>query len=383
MSATQLCEPHKSIKVAASYCSNSQEAAKELSSQLGQAPFAFVLVFFSPKLSGTSIIQNLMDTFPSTPFYGCSTAGEMTHDGISDEAVVALGFLESEFSVEPVFFPNLDEFSIRESQSKVHQAVNYFQTSRSRLKPHCFALMMVDGLCFKEEQLVSAFNYGLRDIPLVGGSAGDGKDFKETKIIYDGHLYKNAAILLLIESRCPIYIFKSDSFTPTDIKFVVTKADPEKRIVYELNAMPAATAYANALGMREEDLDQITFASHPLSVCFGGDCYVRSVQDILEDGAFSFYCAIDEGIVFTLSDIDDMVDGIEKTFASIREDLGPPQLILGFDCVVRRMMSEINQSKGQISQLFKENHVIGFNTYGEQVRSMHLNLTFSGIAIGQ
>jgi len=383
MSATQLCEPHKSIKVAVSYRSSGQQAADELSSQLGQSPFAFVLVFFSPKMGSSSLIHNLMDILPSTPIYGCSTAGEMTLDGISDEAVVALGFLESEFSVEPVFFPNLDEFSIRESQSKVHQAVNYFQTSRSALKPHCFALMMVDGLCFKEEQLVSAFNYGLRDIPLVGGSAGDGKDFKETKIIYNGQLYKNAAILLLIESSCPIHIFKSDSFTPTDIKFVVTKADPEKRIVYELNAMPAATAYANALGMREEDLDQITFASHPLSVCFGGDCYVRSVQEILEDGAFSFYCAIDEGIVFTLSDIDDMVDGIEKTFATIHEDLGPPQLILGFDCVVRRMMSEINQSKGQISQLFKENHVIGFNTYGEQVRSMHLNLTFSGIAIGQ
>lgn len=383
MSVTQLCEPHKSIKVAASYCSSGQEAADELSSQLGQGPFAFVLVFFSPKLSCTSLIHSLMDTFPNTPIYGCSTAGEMTLEGISDEAVVALGFLKSEFGVEAVFFPDLDKFSIRESQSKVHQAVNYFQTSRSALKPHCFALMMVDGLCFKEEQLVSAFNYGLRDIPLVGGSAGDGKNFKETKIVYNGQLYKNAAILLLIESHCPIHIFKSDSFTPTDIKFVVTKADPQNRIVYELNAMPAATAYANALGMREEDLNELTFASHPLCVCFGGDCYVRSVQDILQDGAFSFYCAIDEGIVFTLSDIDDMVDGIEKTFASIREDLGPPQLILGFDCVVRRMMSEINQSKGQISQLFKDNHVIGFNTYGEQVRSMHLNLTFSGIAIGQ
>ena len=101
------------------------------------------------------------------------------------------------------------------------------------------------------------------------------------------------------------------------------------------------------------------------------------------DGAFSFYCAIDEGIVFTLSEVGNMVEGIENTIQQIHEDIGQPQLILGFDCVLRRMIGEINQSKGQISQLFQENQVIGFNTYGEQVHAMHLNLTFSGIAIGQ
>ncbi len=36
----------------------------------------------------------------------------------------------------------------------------------------------------------------------------------------------------------------------------------------------------------------------------------------------------------------------------------------------------------KISKIYQENNVIGFNTYGEQYRSMHLNQTFTGIAFG-
>jgi len=383
MNTSSLLERNESVKVAYSYEPNPKKAAAEIISQLSTQDYAFILVFMSPVSNPASLIQALMSHNAHTPIYGCSTAGEITYEGNSEGAIVALGFLNDQFSVKSLLFPNLDDFSIRDGQSKVANAVNQFQANRSPSKPHPFALMMVDGLCYKEEQLLSAFNYGLRDIPLLGGSAGDGMNFKETIVVHNGSIFKNAAVLLLVESRCPIHIFKSDSFIPTDIKFVVTKADPENRIVYELNAMPATTAYANALGMKEEDLDELTFASHPLSVCFGGECYVRSIQNIHKKTAFSFYCAIDEGIVFTLSDIDDMVNGLTNTFDTIRDDIGQPQLILGFDCVLRRMMSEINQSKGEINSLFKENKVVGFNTYGEQVRTMHLNLTFSGIAIGQ
>lgn len=373
----------KSVKIAASSRQNGADCASELAQHLGEEDYAFLLVFFSPGYASGHLTKSLKNLFPRTPIYGCSTAGELSPTGLVDGTVVVLGFLATDFQVSDVFFPNLDEFSIRDGQFDVRGAVKKFQTTRSSDKPHCFALMLVDGLCYREEQLVSAINYGLRDIPLIGGSAGDGLNFKETHIVHHGELVKNGAVLLLVESRCPLHIFKCDSFSPTDLKFVVTKADPENRLVYELNAMPAALAYANALGMEPEELDLLNFASHPLSVCFGGDCYVRSIKEVHPDGAFSFYCAIDEGIVFTLSEVGNMVEGIENTIQQIHEDIGQPQLILGFDCVLRRMIGEINQSKGQISQLFQENQVIGFNTYGEQVHAMHLNLTFSGIAIGQ
>lgn len=383
MNASMHINQNKSLGIAVSYKKQAVAIAKELSEKLGEGSFAFLLLYFSPQYAKLPFAKHLISYFPDTPIYGCSTAGEMALDGTTDGAVVAIGFSAEDFSMESVFFSDLQQFSIRDGQEKVQAATTQFQNSRSPSKPNCFALMMIDGLSYKEEQFVSALNYGLKDIPLIGGSAGDGLDFKETFLIHDGEISQNSAILLIIESRCPLHIFKCDSFIPTETKFVVTKADPENRIVYELNALPASTAYAQALGLHEDELDLLCFASHPLCVCFGGQCYVRSIKDLLDDGALSFYCAIDEGIVFTLSEIGDMVSGIENTFDEIRKDIGQPQLILGFDCVLRRMMSEINQSKGQINKLFKENKVVGFNTYGEQVYAMHQNLTFSGIAIGR
>lgn len=343
--------------------------------------FAFVLLFFGDRRLPDHVSEAISQAV-AAPVFGCSTAGELTPDGVADGAVVALGFLSRDFSVRSSLFPNLENFSIREAQHTARLEKSSFELHRDIRKPYSFALMLVDGLCYCEEQLVSAINYGLCDIPLIGGSAGDGMNFNETSIIYRNQAVKNAACLLLIESRCPFHIFKCDSFAPTGVKFVVTKADPETRIVHELNAMPAAEAYAQAIGVPVGELDLISFASHPLCVCFGGDCYVRSIKEVYEDGSFSFYCAIDEGIVFTLSEVHDMVAGIESTFRTIQEAIGKPQLVLGFDCLLRRMMSEINQSKGKINQLFRDNRVIGFNTYGEQVHGMHLNQTFSGIAIG-
>ncbi len=372
-----------SLKIAVSSKNGAEEISKDIIRQLNHDDFAFILIFFSSHYAKIPFLEPLKQHFSNTPIYGCSTAGEITPVGVSEGCIVVLGFRADEFGVNATFIPNLTDFSIGQGQPLVSQAVNNFQTSRHKDKPHSIALMLVDGLSYREEQLVSAINSGLKDIPLIGGSAADGLNFEETCIINDGNIEKDAATLLLIESRPALHIFKSDSFIPTPIKFVVTKADPENRIVHELNAMPAATAYAQALGINENELDLLSFASHPLCVCFGGQCYTRSIKEVNEDGSFSFYCAIDEGIVFTLSDIDDMVQGINSTFDTIKNQFGQPQLILGFDCVLRRMMSEINQSKEQISQIYKENRVIGFNTYGEQIHAMHLNQTFSGIAIGK
>ena len=35
-----------------------------------------------------------------------------------------------------------------------------------------------------------------------------------------------------------------------------------------------------------------------------------------------------------------------------------------------------------VSKLLAQNHAIGFSTYGEQFHGMHVNQTFTGVAIG-
>ena len=56
--------------------------------------------------------------------------------------------------------------------------------------------------------------------------------------------------------------------------------------------------------------------------------------------------------------------------------------MLGCDCILRRLETEREGIKERIGEIFARNNVVGFATYGEQFNSMHVNQTFTGIAIG-
>ena len=57
--------------------------------------------------------------------------------------------------------------------------------------------------------------------------------------------------------------------------------------------------------------------------------------------------------------------------------------IIAFDCVLNRIDAEQRQISRAVSELYGRHRVIGFNTYGEQYHALHVNQTFSGLAIGK
>jgi len=48
--------------------------------------------------------------------------------------------------------------------------------------------------------------------------------------------------------------------------------------------------------------------------------------------------------------------------------------------VLRRLEVEQKQLGRAVSDIFREARVLGFNTYGEQHRGVHMNQTFVGVA---
>ena len=247
---------------------------------------------------------------------------------------------------------------------------------------HCFGLLLIDGLCRREEAVISALYSALDDIPVVGGSAGDSMNFEKTWLIRDGAIFRDAALLLLFHTDLPFSPFKCDYFEPTAQKMVVTDADTELRIVRELNAEPAAAEYARNVGVIESSLDSFSFAAHPVLVGVGGQYYARSIGKVNADGSLSFFCAIDEGLVLTVAKLLDPFESTQATFDRMEAELGEVSLYIGFDCILRRLSAERQQLSHRLSELYRRNKVIGFNTYGEQYRSMHVNQTFTGIALG-
>ena len=136
------------------------------------------------------------------------------------------------------------------------------------------------------------------------------------------------------------------------------------------------------MGVDVAELTPFIFARYPVVVTVGNTSYVRALQTANADGSLTFACAIDEGIVLTVANGLDMVDNLEQAFAQVRARIGPPSLILGCDCILRLLHAQSLGVRGRIGEIMIANNVVGFATYGEQFNSMHLNYTFTGVALG-
>ena len=147
-----------------------------------------------------------------------------------------------------------------------------------------------------------------------------------------------------------------------------------------INAEPAAREYARILGKDPEQLSAFTFAAHPVVVRFGGTHHVRAIQRVLDNGDLVFFSAIDEGLVLTLAEPEDMAVHLDRELARIARGR-TPQAIIACDCILRRLEAEQKQRTGAISDILARNKVVGFSTYGEQINGMHVNQTMTGVAI--
>jgi hypothetical protein len=130
------------------------------------------------------------------------------------------------------------------------------------------------------------------------------------------------------------------------------------------------------------DLAADAMAEHSLMVKIGGEFYVRSIQKVGADGSLTFYSAIEQGVVLTLATPGDLLQNLRGLFARLQDEIGTPQLVIGFDCVLRLKEMERRQSLHVAGGIMAANNVVGFATYGEQYQAMHLNHTFTGVAIG-
>ncbi len=363
----------------ASVSARAPDAAQQLRAALGPGPFAQVIVFISPEADLTALNQQLQQAFAQDLVIGCTTAGEISAQGYAEGEIVAVALPCAHFATDCLLIPDLTAI---DPQALIGQLIRRRAalTAAHEGWDHEFAFLLVDGLSTREDELTSALASGLGPLPLFGGSAGDGTNFAATFILYQGQVLGNAAVLMLTRTDCRVRVFNLDHLVPTDRRMVVTEADPRRRIVRQINAEPAAREYARLLGKDPGQLTTFTFAAHPVVVRIGGKHHVRAIQRVDENGDLIFFSAIDEGLVLTLAEPQDMVAHLDHELSRLSEG-GAPAAILACDCILRRMEALEKQKYGALSKVLQDHNVVGFSTYGEQWNSMHVNQTMTGVAI--
>ncbi|WP_420412711.1 FIST N-terminal domain-containing protein [Roseibium sp.] len=361
----------------------------ELGAAAASGQFTLGLLFFSQDNFSADVIQAQMAQYAAElPYAACSTAGEIGALGNDTGQCLAILFPKDQFTIEPIRIDGIRTIGFDRIVAQVKQARQTFEQEHqpSALYPdmgETFAICLIDGLSVVEEMVTAALHWALEDIPLLGGSSGDSMRFAKTSLILNGIAGDDCALVLLCRSKVPFKIFKTDHFVPTERKLVVTRSDPARRIIYEFNAAEAASEYALAVGIDPSSLSAMSFASNPLVVRVGGEYYCRSVQKVNPDGSLSFFCAIDDGIVLTVAEPTGMTRSTREAFESVDKEIGGIDFVLGFDCALRRIDAQNRQATQRINAIYDTYNVLGFNTYGEQYLSMHLNHTFTGIAFAR
>lgn len=361
----------------------------ELGAAAKSGQFALGLLFYSQENFSAEVVQSKMAQHATGfPYAACSTAGEIGGTDGDTGQCLAILFPKDQFSITPLRIDGIRSIGFDRIVAQVKQARQAFEREHapSALSPdlgETFAVCLIDGLSVVEEMVTAALHWALEDIPLLGGSTGDSMRFAKTSLILNGAVGDDCALVLLCRSKVPFKIFKTDHFVPTERKLVVTRSDPARRIIYEFNAAEAASEYALAVGLDPSSLSAMSFASNPLVVRVGGEYYCRSVQKVNPDGSLSFFCAIDDGIVLTVAEPTGMTRSTREAFESVDAEIGGIDFVLGFDCALRRIDAQNRQATQRIQKIYDTYNVLGFNTYGEQYLSMHLNHTFTGIAFAR
>jgi hypothetical protein len=344
---------------------------------------ALVIFFCSNEYDLEVLAEEMKCSFAGVQVVGCTTAGEIGPAGYREHSLTGASFPAGDFNVVSGHIGHLQHFKIATGQALVQELLQRLESHTTQaVTDNSFALLLIDGLSMREEVVTRALQSSLGRLPLAGGSAGDGVNFGATYVYSEGCFHSDSAVLILVTTRLPFKLFKTQHFIATEERLVVTEADTSHRVVKEINGLPAAQEYARILGIDPLDLVPKRFAAWPVVVLIDGTNYVRSIQKANPDGSLTFFCAIENGLVLRVAKGVDLVENLEQAFTQIRAEIGLPQLVLGCDCILRKLEISQNSLTDRTGEILLRNNTIGFNTYGEQFHGVHVNQTFVGIAIG-
>ncbi|MDX8389681.1 MAG: FIST N-terminal domain-containing protein [Mariprofundaceae bacterium] len=345
-----------------------------------------LFVFHSSVQDSHIVAANLSERFPNTSIVGCTTAGEWLTGQHKNSSLVLSGISTEGIRWSVSVLENLDANPVDSVKIACAELMQQLGIEWSDLNSKdYFCLSFFDGLSKREEPVIAAMAAELGDVPLLGGSAGDDLKFDQAYVIANGKAYQHAAVFILAESKIPFRAIKHEHYVPGDVDVVITKADVAKRLVYRLDGIPAAQRYAQLLGVEVSELTPPLFSDNPLTYPYGNECYMRALRRVCEDDSLEFGCAVEEGMVLNLCEHQNMVEEYDKLIADFDRNVGKAKLLLVCNCIYRALEGiddDMNQLLAEKTGALAD-HMIGFDTYGEQWQGLHVNQTLVALALGQ
>lgn len=358
-------------------------AAREFHAQVAQEHAALVVFFCSPFYELDELGAELSRLFGDTPLVGCTTGGEIGPHGYRHGTLTGASFSAAHFKASMISFDGLSSFEMSDGADAATRLLRDLRAQGADVNPlSTFAFLLVDAIPAREEIVTSALHLNLQGVSMFGGSAADEYQLDKTWLFSDGAFKADRFVMVAMHTELPFVVFRHQHFEPYGPRHVVTDADPMRRLVREINGRPAAEEYARILGRELVPGNPSQFGTAPLMIQVAGEYYLRSVMETRSDGVLRFACAIEEGLVFQAGRSLGLAESLEAQMDTLRQQVGPPEMILAADCIARAWEMEVLGETNRIGAILAQNHAVGFASYGEQINSMHVNQTLTGVAIG-
>ena len=308
--------------------------------------------------------DSIKQLYPNAKIVGCSSSGNILGDTISTAVMVATAVEFEQGFIEI----GVERFDTNQNLIEVSQRV-VSKLPKKWLK-HIYLLS--DGLQMNGSDLAKGANQAVDySLPITGGLAGDGTDFKETWVIANQRATQNTVIAvgfygekIHISSGCYA------GWNEFGILRRITKS--EGNIVYEIDHQPALDLYKKYLGEYAKELPS-SGLRFPFNIKKVGDngSLIRSVLAIDEaKKALIFAGDVPEGSSARLmkTHIDGLIDGSEIAARRIKQSNSKSALGLVVNCIGRRLiLKQLSEEELEsISTILGQNvQLIGFYSYGE------------------
>ena len=300
-------------------------------------------------------------------------------------SLVVTTLTDSSTRVSGVIIDDTDQFPIIH-KSKIENAVRAagINMHRNGANKDCFALTFINGLCNAEEATLALLNAVIDDkeFKIVGGSAGDDLQFKQTYVSYNGETVSRGAAVLFFKTSKKFIINRENIFAPSSKKLQLSDVDFETRTVKSINRQSPRSMYARALGIPESQASNTALA-HPMGRAYGDDVFISSIANFNQDGSIGMYCRVLPNSEVEIMNPLNAVEIAENTGKSMSSEIKHPGCVILINCILRTIGFEQQNLTGRIAGVWSRYFpaYCGFSSYGEQKGRLNFNQTLLALVI--
>lgn len=366
--------------VGLSYASDSFQAGKNAVTDAlerinGQIP-QILIVFGAMRFDHRELLRGIQSVTGDIPLVGGTTAGEISTQGFSTDSVVVMAVASGQLRCIAGIGHNMSRNVYACTKEMINDIL-----SRDTFDPDASLLLFPNGMGGDGTQILAGIHDLLGEhFEVAGGYLGDDERFSMTFQYYNGSVYKDAIVGLMICKQDGIQTGTGvkSGFESIGNSFTCTAS--EGNVVKEFDHVRALDLYKDFLGeTRSERLPGICleypFGIIEPSLSAKGNHMFQLRCGLAvnhETGTISLAASIPEGSAVTLTTASrgEIIKGALDAATQAKACLSgaDPRFIIMFSCVGRKLVlgRRIQEEISAVKQCFGDDiPIIGFYTYGE------------------